>query len=108
VEKVSQANKDILLGLPQSQEKIVKLSKSECVAIVQKLEIETGQKCEDIDKEARLKLLFELQELVQGVVEKLVGILEVHERLVSHVDRLMTPHMTPQMSQTSHKTEESD
>jgi hypothetical protein len=68
------------------------------------LEIETGQKCEDIDKEARLKLLFELQELVQGVVEKLVGILEVHEKLVSHVDRLITPHM----SQTSHKTEESD
>jgi hypothetical protein len=92
-ESVSAANVAILLALPGAQERIGKLNKYDCIAVVHKLEIETEMECEDIDKEARLKLLFELQEVVQGVVEKLVKILDVHELLTSHVDRLMAPHM---------------
>lgn len=89
--EVSDANECILGALPQAQAKIGKLNKYDCIAVVHKLEIETDHACEDIDKEARLKLLFELQELVQGVVEKLVKIIDVHEMLTSHVDRLISP-----------------
>lgn len=104
-EAVSNANVIILGALPQAQEKIGKLNKYDCIAVVHQLEIDTEQACEDIDKEARLKLLFELQELVQGVVDKLVVILDAHDMLTAHVDRLMTPHVS---RQPSHKTEESD
>jgi hypothetical protein len=92
-EDVSSANICILQALPAAQEKIGKLNKYDCIAVVRQLEIDTDHECGDIDKEARLKLLFELQEVVQGVVEKLVKILDVHETLVTHVDRLMAPHM---------------
>lgn len=91
--EVSDANVCILGALPAAQEKIGKLNKYDCIAVVRQLEIDTDFECEDIDKEARLKLLFELQELVQGVVQKMVKIIDVHETLTSHVDRLMTPHM---------------
>lgn len=63
-EQISAANEVILLALPGAQEKIKTLNKYDCIAIVHKLEIETEHACEDIDKEARLKLLFELQEVV--------------------------------------------
>jgi hypothetical protein len=101
---VSGANVDILVSLPRAQEKIAKLTKYECLDLVHKIEIETGLECEDVDREARLKLLFELQETVQGVVMSVVKILDVHEMLTAHVDRLISPLS----SQHQQKTEESD
>lgn len=98
-EAVSSANVAILQALPAAQEKIGKLNKYDCIAVVRQLEIDTDHECEDIDKEARLKLLFELQEVVQGVVEKLVKILDVHDELTSHVERIMAPH-TPTRKNT--------
>lgn len=67
-ETVSKASVEILKSLPAAQSKMEKLTKHDCLAVVHQLEIETGHELEDIDEEARLKLLFELQEVVQTIV----------------------------------------
>lgn len=89
VASVSRANVAILESLPIVQDKISILNKESCIAVVEKLQEDTEQICEDVDKEARIKLLFELQQIVQGVVVTMTEIIDAHDLLTGHVDAII-------------------
>jgi len=61
--------------------------------MVEKMQIESDHDCGDVDTEARLKLLIEMQQAVQGFVVRIIAVLDIHESLTKTVDELISSQL---------------